>query len=107
MKETPQIDFKLPTTVKKRRKWYLATCPALDLASQGPTAEKALANLHEAVSAFVADCFERGVLDKVLKKGGFGAAESRPQHRSARKIRGKWLTLPFHLIRGQQYHREA
>ena len=33
--------------------WYVATCPELDVASQGHTIEEATKNLHEAVQLFL------------------------------------------------------
>ena len=109
MQQAQQIDFKLTAVVRKRRKWYLATCPVLDLASQGPTAEKAMANLKDAVLGFVADCFERGVLDEVLKNAGFGPPESGLEiSRTRRRVKGtRYINVPFYLLRGQQSHREA
>ncbi len=63
--------LKLPFTVKQKRKWHVAGCPALDVFSQGASREEAEANLKEAVSLFLASCFERGTLDQVLKDCGF------------------------------------
>jgi len=67
------IDFKvkLPFKIQKRKKWLLASCPVLDIHSQGETEEKAKKNLAEAISLFLISCFERGTLDEVLKKCGF------------------------------------
>lgn len=117
MKVTDQIDFKLAVFVTKRRKWHLAVCPILDLAAQGPTPEKAVASLRNAVRGFVADCFERGVLDEVMKNAGFGPSESgtrrvapmRPVGMPRRFRKGdQILSVPFYLVhRGQQSSREA
>jgi len=109
MQQAAQIDFKFPMVVKRRPKWYLATCPALDLSSQGPTGEKALANLNEAVQAFVADCFERGTLDHVLRNAGFSPAKSglRARRRQPTK-RAKLLTVPLYLLpRGKHSSKKA
>ena len=67
------IDFKvkLPVKIQKRKKWLLASCPVLDIHSQGETEERAKKNLAEAISLFLISCFERGILDEVLKKCGF------------------------------------
>lgn len=64
----------LPVVYKKRRKHYLASCPVLDVHSQGETKEKAKYNLIEALILFLESCFERGTLDEVLKECGFKAA---------------------------------
>ena len=101
MPETQQIDFKLAVFVKKRRKWYLAVCPILDLAAQGPTAEKAVSSLREAVRGFVADCFERGVLDEVMKNAGFGPPASGV--RTIAERRGtRFVSVPLPLQRRGQ-----
>ena len=109
MQEAAQIEFKFPMVVKRRPKWYLATCPALDLSSQGPTSEKALANLNQAVQAFVADCFERGTLDQVLRNAGFSPAKSGPRvRRRQRTKRAKLLSVPLYLLpRGKHSSKES
>ena len=110
MELTDQIDFKLAVFVTKRRKWHLAVCPILDLAAQGPTPEKAVASLRNAVRGFVADCFERGVLDEVLKNAGFGPPESGTRGMPRRFRRGErlLLTVPLYQTRrDQQSFREA
>ena len=61
----------VPYVIKKRRKWYLASCPILDVHSQGETEKKARKNLKEATSLFLIDCFERGTLEEVMKECGF------------------------------------
>ncbi|MEI6515683.1 MAG: type II toxin-antitoxin system HicB family antitoxin [bacterium] len=39
--------------LEKEGKEYVALCPELDIASQGKTVEKAMANLREAVELFL------------------------------------------------------
>ena len=39
--------------IKKGEKQYVALCPELDVVSQGPTVEEALANLKEAVELHI------------------------------------------------------
>ncbi len=41
--------------VEKEDDWFVATCPELDVASQGKSVEEALSNLREAVSLYVED----------------------------------------------------
>ncbi|MBX7152533.1 hypothetical protein K1X84_12895 [bacterium] len=66
------IFIRLPYTLKMReKKWYLASCEAIDVHSQGETKEKAIKNLREAVEGFLISCLERNVLDEVLKQSGF------------------------------------
>jgi predicted RNase H-like HicB family nuclease len=66
-----EFSLKLPFKVTKRPKWFLASCPILDVHSQGETQEAAKKNLVQATSLFLISCFERGTLDEVLKKCGF------------------------------------
>ncbi len=65
------FQVKLPIVFTKRKKWYLATCPVLDVHSQGKTKSEAQKNLKEALELFLVSCFERGTLDQVLKECGF------------------------------------
>jgi len=67
MEEIIQFEAKLPIKLIKKKKWIVARCPILDVASQGETEAKARANLEEALSLFFVSCFERGTLDLVLK----------------------------------------
>ena len=48
----------------------IAWCPTLDVMSQGPNIDTAIANLQEAVNLFVESCQRRGVLEQVLKNAG-------------------------------------
>jgi len=66
-----QFKAKLPYSIKKRKKWYIISCPILDIHSQGDTESQAKKNLIEAISLFLTSCFERGTLDKSLKECGF------------------------------------
>jgi predicted RNase H-like HicB family nuclease len=79
-KRVTKIEFKvkLPFKITKRPKWFLASCPILDVHSQGPTEEIAKKNLVEAISLFLISCFERGTLDEVLKKCGFAPIHGTP-----------------------------
>lgn len=66
-----QFTTQLPFLIKKRRKHFLASCPILDVHSQGETQEQAKNNLADALVLFFQSCFERGTLDEVLKESGF------------------------------------
>jgi hypothetical protein len=65
------LQFKLPAKVAKRRHLFLASCPVLDVHSQGETEKEARENLVEALTVFFISCFERETLDAVLKECGF------------------------------------
>lgn len=65
------MKVRLPLEIKRKRRWYVASCPVLDIVTQGTTEDDARAHLSEAITAFLLSCFERGVLDRVLKDCGF------------------------------------
>ena len=90
-----EFKFTLPFETHQEGRWIIAYCPALELASQGQTFEKAKSNLVEAIRGFLESCYDRGVLDEVLKESGFelaqqsGARVADPQHT---------IDVPFHLL---------
>jgi len=91
--------FTLPAKVKKKKKWFVSSCPVLDIYSQGETKEKALENLIEAVRLFFISCYERGTLDNALKESGFKAVEiksSKAEHPS-KKYESIDVPIPFHI----------
>ena len=69
------LNMQLPAQIKKKKKWYVARCPVLDVYAQGETQKKALNNLIEALRLFLVSCIERGTLDEVLKSCGFKLSE--------------------------------
>jgi predicted RNase H-like HicB family nuclease len=90
-----QIHFKLPYRLKKSGKWIVASCPSLDVHSQGKTETQAKNNLVEALALFLESCHERGMLDAVLKECGFEKVAlpiklSRPK--------SKYVEVPLHLV---------
>jgi predicted RNase H-like HicB family nuclease len=52
-------------------KYWLAECPALDIATQGETFERAQENLKEALALFIESCLRRGTLEEVLLRAGY------------------------------------
>ena len=67
----------LPVKVTQKEKWYLSSCPILDVHSQGETEKIAREKLIEALSLFFVSCFERGTLDAALKECGFKPANQK------------------------------
>lgn len=63
---TVNFEAQLPIEVKRDRDLYIASCPLLDVCSQGLTRKKALENLGEALYLFFRSCYERGTLTRVL-----------------------------------------
>lgn len=92
------FEFKLPVKITKRRKWYLASCPIVDVHSQGDTEDEARHNLTEALSLFFISCLQRKTLDRVLKDCGFAVGLSpKPvgKKRSARSEDYVDVPIPF------------
>lgn len=88
----------LPCTLKKRKKWVLASCPALDIHSQGDTEKAAKANLVEAMASFLISCFERGTLDAVLKDCGFTLERHLTVTRDKKSTNVEYLDVPLPFL---------
>ncbi len=97
-----QFNLSVPVKTTKKKKWYLASCPILDVHSQGETEKKAKENLGEALSLFLISCFERGTLDAVLKNCGFKAAYPPPPATKRPPITEKdYINVPIPLLVSQ------
>lgn len=102
MRGVMQVIFtiQLPAQVKKSGKWYMSSCPVLDVHSQGETEKNALNNLIEALRLFLVSCFERGVLDEVLSDCGFKPVEVKGPIKAQpfpKKYKSINVPLPFSL----------
>jgi predicted RNase H-like HicB family nuclease len=92
-----EMKFKLPTKIVKKRKHFVASCPVLDVFTQGDTEQKARENLIEALTLFLTTCIEMGTLDDVLKQCGFKMSESGKD-----EMPGKdYIDIPIHLLADQ------
>jgi predicted RNase H-like HicB family nuclease len=80
VKVTVRAEFKLFGVIKHEGKWYIASCPPLDLTTQGRTEEEAKKNLVEASQLFIISCLERGTLDQALKELGFVPLKAGPEN---------------------------
>lgn len=98
------ITVMLPFGLTKRRKHYLASCPILDVHSQGDTSEKAKSNLVEALSLFLISCLERNTLDAVLKECGFKVASISQTAKTPRQQKYLTVPIPFHASHSPYYH---
>jgi predicted RNase H-like HicB family nuclease len=104
-----EIKFTFPVKFTRKKEWYLASCPILDIHSQGDTEKEAKANLCEAVSLFITSCFERGVLDEVLKNCGFQAVYSDRPHGKQKVVKkSDYIKVPIPFFINQtsptEYH---
>ncbi len=59
------IEFRLPAKIRKKGKWYVSSCPSLDVHSQGRTKDEARQNLIDALAFFLESCVRRGTLADV------------------------------------------
>ena len=93
------LSFKLPALIAKGERFYISTCPVLDVSSQGKTKKEALDNLKEALGLFLISCFERGTIDRVLKESNFEAMHLK--HFKPKKYAAKYTSinvpLPFKI----------
>jgi predicted RNase H-like HicB family nuclease len=95
MKTSVTWIVQLPFMIRREGDIVVSCCPVLDVWSQGETEPKAKANLVEAVRFFLEDCFERGVLDKVLRESGFSPVKKRPKNRARAPEKKIQVSLPF------------
>lgn len=88
MLDTVKISFNLVCTIKRdaERRW-VASCPKLDVFSQGRTEEQARAALKEAIELWIESCLERHTLDEALRECGFQKVSmSKEQAIQAREV---------------------
>jgi predicted RNase H-like HicB family nuclease len=103
--KTVSFHIKLPAKVTKRKKWYLASCPILDVHSQGATQKQAKRNLEEALTLFFVSCLERKTLDAVLKDCGFSVAQVPIPHGKKQIVSQKdYIDVPIPLLVSRSHH---
>jgi predicted RNase H-like HicB family nuclease len=91
------MEFKVPAWIRKKGKWFISSCPLLDVHSQGHTRNEAERNLVDALSSFLISCYERATLEEVLREAGFvPVAEARaPETVLAKRDIELTVQLPF------------
>ena len=70
MKRVLHLWGELPFELIPEGSWLVASCPVLDVASQGKTAKSAERNLRAAVHLFLQDCLKSGTLEQVFRLAG-------------------------------------
>ncbi|MFH1672180.1 MAG: hypothetical protein ABIF87_01950 [Pseudomonadota bacterium] len=96
MKKEVRFSAHLPVKIIKRKKWFLASCPILDVHAQGDTEKQAKKNLVEALTLFFVSCFERGTLDAVMKECGFTPAYPPTQYKKKPVVsKGDYIDVPI------------
>ncbi|MFZ7126376.1 MAG: type II toxin-antitoxin system HicB family antitoxin [Desulfobacterales bacterium] len=99
---TIEMQLRVPIKFKVYKRYVVASCPALDVCSQGDSIESAKGALGEALAAFLTSCLERGVLGDVLKNCGFKAVP-KPKKHTVKPLatREDYLNIPLHLLSEQ------
>ena len=93
------MELRVPVVIKKKDKWYFASCPVLDVVSQGKTEKSAKRNLGEALELFLTTCFEMGTLEDVLKTCGFELIPERRRKDRVSKIHPEdYVDIPLYLL---------
>jgi len=97
MKRQLELRGDLPFELTREGAWIVASCPVLDVASQGKTAASAERNLAEAVRVFLRDCLESGTLENMFREAGlvqielagqvYWIAKTRKKHSAFRKLK--------------------
>ena len=107
MSETIELEVNLKAYVRREtsRRW-IATCPQIDVVTQGATGDQAKACLQEAVELWFESCIERGVLDRALREANFQPSSAgdlkRADFRNSRRRRspdvlGAAFTIHFRI----------
>jgi len=99
------LQFSFPAKITKRKKWYLASCPVLDVHSQGETKDQARKNLEEAASLFFISCLKRNTLDAVLKKCGLSVTDL-PYPKKPSILEKDYIDVPIPFLASRS-HRNA
>ncbi len=96
------MEFELPAKIRKKGKWFISSCPLLDVHSQGHTRDEAERNLVDALASFLISCYERGTLDAVLRDSGvvpFVASEKKSGPAMPRGSKAVRVPLPLAVRR--------
>ena len=65
------IQFKLPVSILREGKYFIAYTPALDLSTSGRTYEEARSRFEEIVEIFFEEIVHKGTVDQVLQDLGW------------------------------------
>ena len=95
MKATVTFTVSFPIEVKKEVRYYLASCPTLDVWTCGKTQQSAIESLKDTLQLFLTHCFDHGTLEMVLKGCGFTTLKKTPCQDSARPLNEIDVPLPF------------
>jgi predicted RNase H-like HicB family nuclease len=99
MKATATFTLTFPIKVKKESRYYIASCPTLDVWAHGKTYSFAVDNLRDILQLFLTYCFDHGTLELVLEGCGFTSLKKSLYQDTAYKIDEMEVLLPFVIDR--------
>jgi len=99
MKATKTFTVSFPIEVKKESRYYLASCPTLDMWAHGKTHDSAVKNLKDILQLFLTYCFNHGTLELVLKGCGFTSLKKPLYQDSVCQIDEMEVPFPFIIDR--------
>lgn len=84
--------------IKKSNDWFIASCCALDVHSQGKTEEEALHNIQEALRLFFVSCLERHTFDDVMQECGITVDQTLQSSPRKKNHRYVGVDVPIQLL---------
>lgn len=93
-----EVKFSLQGAIREDRQTqcFVAYCPTLDLYSAGRSRVEARKALSAAVITYVRNCYERGILGRVLKDKGFYASAAPLQADDRAEEKSQFITIEEH-----------
>ena len=116
------VSFKLGAVIREdsQTDCFVSYCPAIDIYSAGRNRIEAKKALTSAAGMYVRHCYQRGILDLVLREKGFSASSTLmetsndvEQFIAVQAVRDKYehtyddvfdLDIPLHLIAQKKEH---
>lgn len=71
------LEFKLPVSVLREGKKYIAYTPALDLSTSGRSYDEAKRRFNEIVNLFFEELIKKGTLEEVLRDLGWKRVQAK------------------------------
>jgi len=71
------LEFKLPVSILREGKKYIAYTPALDLSTSGKSYEEAKKRFEEIVNIFFEELIKKGTLEEVLRDLGWKRVQAK------------------------------
>ena len=99
--QTLTINMNVPLKLSREGELFIATCPLLDIVTQGDTEETAKKNLQEALGLFFITCIEMDTFSEVLKQCGFQPINTQNGNQAATNYQ-EHIDVPLPFIAGQK-----